>query len=258
MARRIGSSWKPPEGYREAAIGGTLVVAREEAFDSFVAALGMGTLHAWASAQPGAVALSGGRATAWATTLANGQDVVVRHSRHGGMLRALTRDFFLPPTRAPEELAVSERLRAAGIRTPQVMGYAVYSALGPFCRADVVTARVAGQPLPSALSVADAAGRNAIAEAVKAIMDRLTDASAIHPDLNARNLLVGDAGAWMIDVDRVEFGEPNAAKVKSQNVMRLARSLHKLSTAGELRVTHAEIAEWVRALGIGYSFGQSR
>jgi hypothetical protein len=243
MTRRIGSSWNPPPGYREAAIGGTLLVAREGDFDALVSALGMGTLHAWASAQPGAKAMQG-RGVAWATTLPGGTDVVVRHSRHGGMLAPLTQDLFLAPTRAPEELAISERLRGAGVRTPQVVGYAVYSVAGPLCRADVVTAHIDAVDLPTALNAAAEGDHEAIEGAIVRLLDTMSVAYAKHPDLNARNVLIdrrnGTTEAWVIDVDRVGFVDwvPKHHFECAVNAVRLGHSILKLQNSGELTTGH--------------------
>jgi 3-deoxy-D-manno-octulosonic acid kinase len=70
--------------------------------------------------------------------------VVVRHAWHGGLLRRLTRDLFAPPTRAPGELRTSERLRAAGVRTPAVVAFARYPAPLGLRRVDVATRLVPG------------------------------------------------------------------------------------------------------------------
>jgi 3-deoxy-D-manno-octulosonic acid kinase len=247
MTRRIGSSWHPPAGYREAAIGGTLMVARERDFDAFVAALGMGTLHAWAGAQPGAKAMQG-RGVAWATTLPGGSEVVVRHSRHGGMLAPLTQDLFLAPTRAPEELAIAERLRAAGVRTPEVVGYAVYSVAGPLCRADVVTARVDGADLPTAWTTMDADRRTAVCDAVGQLIASLSSARARHHDLNARNVLISWEGpaplAWVIDVDRITFEQATPA-IAAANARRLGQSIAKLQATQSIAF---DAASWARIL----------
>ena len=70
--------------------------------------------------------------------------MVVRHSRHGGLLAPVTGDRFLAPTRAPQELATSLRLIDAGVSTPEIIAYAVYSAGGPFRRSDIATREVEG------------------------------------------------------------------------------------------------------------------
>jgi 3-deoxy-D-manno-octulosonic acid kinase len=239
-------SW--PAGYRSAALGGTLAVARDDMFDAIVAALGMGTLHAWASTQPGAVAMQG-REVAWATTLPGGARVVVRHARHGGVLAVLTRDLFLAPTRAPNELDISVRLRAGAVSTPEVIAYAVYSAAGPLCRADVMTDWLEGADLPAAWSSAEPARRPAIVDAVADLIVAMGATGARHHDLNAKNIIVGGAGeaprAWVIDVDRVTFERAPAASVAMQNARRLGQSLAKLRASGALAF---DDGSWARFL----------
>jgi len=171
------------------------------------------TLHTWASRVPGARSLHG-RGISYAVTL-GGTPVVVRHSRHGGLLAPVTRDLFLTPTRAPHELTVSVRLRANGVLTPEIIAYATYAVLPGLCRADVVTREVLGTEL---LSVEGA-------EQLLAMMSR---AGAVHPDLNMRNVLVDGPNAYVLDVDRVYFLPPNDPRVTERNTARLLRSARKL------------------------------
>lgn len=171
------------------------------------------TLHAWAEASPGARALRG-RGTSYAVAL-DGAPVVVRHSRHGGLLAPLTRDFFLGPTRAPHELDVSIRLRHAGVPTPEVVAYATYEVAPGVRRADVVTREVAGLALESI-------------DAAESLLDAMTQAGAVHPDLNARNVLVAGKTVYVLDVDRVYFLPPDDPRVIARNRARLARSARKL------------------------------
>ncbi len=239
----------PPAGYRECTARGTLVAARADLYDMVCAVLRGATLHAWAAVQPGAQPMQG-RDTAWGTRLPNGPEVVVRHSRHGGLLAPLTRDLFLAPTRAPHELEVALRLRAAGVPTPEVLAYAVYTVTGPLCRADVVTARVHGVALPAAwASAVDPAQRHAIADAVGALLASLRDAGAHHPDLNARNVLVAPTGdgltAWVLDVDRVHFGR-SSSDAAAHNAVRLAHSLAQLREDGTIDL---DAAAWQQISG---------
>jgi RIO-like serine/threonine protein kinase len=171
------------------------------------------TLHAWAAQQPQARALRG-RGTSYAVAL-DGEPVVVRHSRHGGLLAPLTRDLFLAPTRAPHELEVSIRLRHAGVPTPEIVAYAIYGAAPGLARADVVTREIAGHALDSVA-------------AAEALLVGLTRAGAVHPDLNAHNVLVAGKTAFVLDVDRVYFLPPDDQRVIERNRARLMRSARKL------------------------------
>ncbi|MDQ8163891.1 MAG: hypothetical protein P3C10_15040, partial [Gemmatimonadota bacterium] len=82
------------------------------------------TLYDWAAGQPQPRAMRG-RAPVYVATLPSSAiPVVVRHAWHGGLLAPLTADRFRRPTRAPEELAQSAALRAAGIPTTEVLGFA--------------------------------------------------------------------------------------------------------------------------------------
>lgn len=216
-----------PSGFRESAVGGARLVARDAVHAELRAALAGATLHAWAAARAGARGLEG-RTVAWATHLDSGAEVVIRHARHGGTLRSVTGDLFLTPSRAPRELASSLRLQAAGVPTPDVVGYATYAAFGPLCRADVVTSWLDGTDFPDAWRAADRSARDAILGAMGTLVRRLRDAGAVHADLNAKNILIGRGTphAWVLDVDRVSFHGADKP-VMARNLTRLARSLAK-------------------------------
>jgi 3-deoxy-D-manno-octulosonic acid kinase len=194
-------------------------------------ALAAGTLHAWASRQAGTLALAG-RGPAWTATLANRAEVVVRHSRHGGAFARVTGDLFLSPTRAPRELATALRLAAAGVPTPEVVAYAVYPATWPFARADVVTRRLRGSDFPGAWRAApDASARHTMIRALAMLLQQLQKAGARHPDLNLTNVLLvvsdDEPTAFVLDVDRVAFGEPGGRQIGARNLERLLRSSRK-------------------------------
>ena len=132
-----------------------------------------------------------GRGPAYAIVLA-GVPVVIRHSRHGGLLAPMTGDLFWGATRAPRELATSQRLRAAGVPTPEVLGYVSYRA-GPWLRrADVITREIPnGRTLATMLrdGVAPEA-RKVLLGATQSLVRALSDVGAVHPDLNLANVLI--------------------------------------------------------------------
>lgn len=232
---------------------GTRGVALAPVAGAIASAVGEGgTLHGWASFQPGRREMRG-RGVAWAVRLPDGSPVVVRHSQHGGLLAPLTGDMFLPPTRAPAELTAALRLTAASVPTPRVVAYVTYPAtLPPFRRADVATAEVVGgRDLPAALGLWPGA-RTAVVRAVALLIARLGGAGARHPDLNVKNVLItmagpaeaGDAGdigdtgdgadagarpalAHVLDVDRVIFSDAGDDRVTAANLRRFTHSARR-------------------------------
>jgi len=204
-----------------------------------------GSLHGWAASQPLARAMQG-RTTAWATALPGGVEVVVRHSRHGGILAPITGDRFLAPTRAPAELAAALRLADAGVPTPEVLAYAVYPALGPLARADVATGLLRGLVLPEAWrAAAGEDARSPLVEALATLLAALRRAGAHHPDLNVRNVLVLDAAsgpvAAVLDVDRMVFGAAGDAGPAARNLRRLIRSVAKERAGYGLDLTARQV-----------------
>ena len=233
-----------PPGYESFLVGRAQVVALAAVAGDVRTAMSGGTLHEWASRQPGARAMQG-RATAWATTFPGGAEVVVRHSQHGGLLAPITGDLFFAPTRAPLELAAAVRLAAAGVPTPQVLAYAVYPA-GPFCRADVATALVSGVALPDAWPSSLSADETwVLVEAIAKLLESLHRAGAHHPDLNVRNVLMvdGPAGrtAAVLDVDRVVFGPPGDPSLSRRNLHRLLHSMRKEQAGSGVNLTARQV-----------------
>jgi len=193
----------------------------------------MGTLYDWAAAAPGRHEYQG-RGPVYAVA-AGGERIVVRRVRHGGMLAPITGDLFTGSTRAPHELDVSLRLLAGGVRTPAVLAYAVYPAgvAGLLRRVDVVTREISsGLDLARAIQ-AGPESTERIWGAVTELLASLTRVGAVHPDLNARNIIIAGSGAdtpvaWVIDVDRIHFARPGDPSVAAANRRRLERSAAKL------------------------------
>jgi 3-deoxy-D-manno-octulosonic acid kinase len=222
-----------PAGYVRVTAGRCTAVARVELEDDARALLADGTIYEAAARSLSARTLAG-RGVAYAIALpVTGSRVVVRHNRHGGLLAPLTRDWFFPPTRAPYELAVSLRLAAMGVRTPQVLMYGLESVYGLLRRADVVTLEVTGgRDLASYLMPGEVpALRSEAWRATRALVRSLNAAGARHHDLNVKNVLLtdGEGGlvAWVLDVDRVRFGQAHAASIRVGNATRLLRSARK-------------------------------
>ena len=248
-----------PAGYAALDLPHARVVCRADAAGALGEALAGGSLYAWAAAHPERRELRG-RAAAYAVPLPRGAgDVVVRHSWHGGLLAPLTRDLFLPPTRAPRELNASVLLTAAGVRTPEVVAYAVYPAGPLFRRADVATRLVPGgrdlaaviadwdAPVEEIEGPIGAARLGAWVRPTGALLHALANAGARHPDLNLKNvLLTPDGDAWVLDVDvvRLATGPVSTSDrwaVGEANYARLARSLRKWRDERGLPISDLEL-----------------
>jgi len=222
------------EGYQQFKAAGALVVARAWAVEALRQALAQGTLQEWAAAQAGRDVMQG-RGACYGVTLRAGDaaqpevPVVVRRNRHGGLLRFLTGELFLAPTRAPLELANAVRLAAAGIPTPEVIAYALYPSLPGMVRCDVMTRRLPkGGDLPELWAAAQQPEREAMLDAVAALLRALAACGARHPDLNLKNIYLSQGPApvaYLLDVDRVLFRP--AEDVAAPNFQRLARSARK-------------------------------
>jgi hypothetical protein len=222
-----------PAGYVRVAAGRCVVVAREKLVSDANALLAEGTLYEAAARDLGARTLVG-RGVSYAISLpVSGTRVVVRRNRHGGLFAPLTRDLFLPPTRAPYELDVALRLIKLGVRTPPVLMYGIERRHGIFRRAEVVTGEIInGRDLSTYMQPTEDEGERERAwSATRALVRALNAAGARHHDLNVKNILIvpGRVGleAWVLDVDRVEFGKADDPLVREGNAARLLRSARK-------------------------------
>lgn len=214
-------------------------------------ALTFGTLYEFAERQhleraDGARRLEG-RGPVYAATLPDRiTRVVIRRARHGGLLARLTSDRFLSPTRAPHELSISCRLRDAGLRTPEVIAYALYPVAPLVVRSDVATREIAGHDLGESLRN-DPDSRPAVLEATAELLRSLTRVGAQHPDLNVKNVLLAPAAggafvAWVLDVDRIRLRTAGDPRVTADNVERLLRSARKWRARQGVQIGDDELA----------------
>jgi len=247
---------RAPAGYTRFLQGTADVVALGACAEAVRRAVGARSLYDYAASHPSRRELRG-RGVAYAVPLPDGETrVVIRHSRHGGLLAPVTGDRFLPPTRAPHELRTALRLAEAHVPTPEVIAYATYPAGAVFRRSDVATREVAGgKDLADVLARADdGEARSTALVATADLLRALERAGARHPDLNVTNVLIvvtdGSATrALVLDVDRVVFGERGDARIGAANVRRLLRSARKLRSNGRITVSEDELSRLATAAG---------
>ena len=235
-----------PPGYERLLLGHAVAVARSDLAAGIRQAL-IGpdgkrwTLLEYAARHRQARTLKG-RGAAYAAPLPRGTTrVVVRHNRHGGLFAPVTRDLFLPPTRAPYELEASLALRALDIPTPEVLAYVVYNAGILFRRVDVCSGEIVDSfDLAHVITSASQADRPSSLAATATLLARLARAGVRHHDLNAKNILLSRGQAWVLDVDRVVLRQPPERAFEA-NIARLGRSLRKWRDQQGARVSEREI-----------------
>jgi hypothetical protein len=235
-----------PPGFVRFQVANADVVSRANLASAIREALAAGSLYEYGARHPRTRRFAG-RGVVYAAPLPGGDAVVIRHSRRGGAFAPLTRDLYLPPTRADRELRTSERLRAAGIATPEILAYAIYRIAAILRRADVVTREIPDAfDLGVALMSRDSALRARALAATAALVAALSTAGAHHPDLNVKNVLLqpgstGELAGYVLDVDRIRFAD-DRTPVLERNVERLLRSARKWQAEFGARVTDVERA----------------
>jgi hypothetical protein len=251
----------PPAGYVRVAAGRCVAVTIADLEADARHLLTDGTLYEAAARDLAARPLSG-RGVAYSIALpVSGTRVVVRHNRHGGLLAPLTRDLFLPPTRAPYELATARRLRELGVPTPEVLMYGISPAPFPFQRADVVTREIeGGRDLSEFLLAGTSESRRHDAwTATRALVATMIANGVRHHDLNVKNVLLAESAAgltaFLLDVDRVTFGEPRSETIAAANAARLLRSARKWRDERGASFDERDIAPLGELVGAGGARG---
>ncbi len=181
---------------------------------------------------------------------------MVRHYLRGGAVARFLTDRYVAvgKPRPMVEACASRQARERGVPTPAAVAGAVYFA-GPFYRADLVTeevpdasdlARVLFGPEPAPVD-----GEAALTASGR-LVRRLERAGLLHPDLNAKNIVLHGAReeprAHLVDLDRCRartLGIPAPAFPMRR---RLERSLRKF----ELRTGRRLSAKAWAALREGF------
>lgn len=237
-----------PAGFERLLLGHAIAVARSDIASHIRQALvgsdgARVTLYEYAARHPAARAMQGRGATYAVPLPQDTGRVVVRHNRHGGLFGPITGDLFLTPTRAPHELDVSLELTRAGIPTPEVLAYVIYPPGGLLQRSDVCSREIPrSRDLSDVIMQGTDAERSAGLAGAARLAATLARAGARHHDLNAKNVLLTDGKAYVLDVDRVVLGVP-AEDALSGNLARLERSLRKWRDRHGARVTEDDIAQ---------------
>lgn len=175
---------------------------------------------------------SGGRIPHPIVRLADGEHAVVREYRRGGALRHLNSARYFRGNRALEELRASERVRSAGVHTPEVLA-AVIRREGIGYTAKLATRWIAkGKNAADWLADAGPSARIEMWAETGRQIARMHECGIAHPDLNLRNLLLSGGEVFLLDFDRArQFANAVPARRRRHDLRRLARSVGKIRAA---------------------------
>jgi len=175
----------------------------------------------------------------------DGQGLVLRHYRRGGLMARFSEDrFWREPahrSRAMREFALLRLMRSWRLPVP-APALARHRPHGLVYSADIAVGLIEGsRNLVQRLQAArpSASDWAVLGRAIRALHDR----QVFHADLNAHNLLLDAQGrAWVVDFDKCRVQPGDAWK--ADNLARLLRSLRK--EAGRLSPCHWDEADWAR------------
>jgi 3-deoxy-D-manno-octulosonic acid kinase len=164
----------------------------------------------------------------------HGRHWALRHYLRGGVVARFVRERFLylgeDRTRSFLELRLLASLLQQGLPVPAPVAAGYRRGVCTYV-AELITERLAGA---ASLTEMLRAGRMNEARwaAIGRCLRRFHDAGVQHADLNASNIMLGEAGeVWVLDFDRGRLRRPGAWRERVLD--RLARSLAKI-TAGRI------------------------
>lgn len=172
-----------------------------------------------------------------------GQDVVLRPYRRGGLIGKLVKRLYLrfgaERSRAFREYTLLEWMQSKGLSVPRPVA-ARYAPVGLFYRAELITGRIT-----DATSLAESLRETELSlekwAQIGELIAKMHALGVDHTDLNCRNILLDANGLiWLIDFDKCQRRTPGAWQ--SANLARLRRSLEK-EKLHQTRLFYSD-AEW--------------
>ena len=184
----------------------------------------------------------------------DGEQWVLRRFRRGGIVRHVIERHYLwlgeARTRGFAEWRMLARLHAAGLPVPRPVAARYRRVAGLTYTAELITQRLPENRTLRELYTDDEVPAE-IWPRVGAVVRRMHEAGAYHPDLNAGNLLVtADHQVFIVDFDQGRLLAPG--RWQARNLARLQRSLQKTALQGGRT---ALLGEHWQALLQGYREG---
>jgi 3-deoxy-D-manno-octulosonic acid kinase len=179
--------------------------------------------------------------------LEEGRRMVLRQYSHGGLLRAITRNFFVFGTRSLRELVLTEEIRSCGIPTIPSIGAIHHRILFPFYQAYFLSLEIpraidliqffneiGSPPSPENLSL-----KRKTIQSAGLLVRQFHQAGFFHGDLQLKNILITGDQLFLIDFDR-SYRKPSLSiPERTKNLLRLNRSVEKWKRLG-LRITRTD------------------
>jgi hypothetical protein len=183
-----------------------------------------------------------GRGAVVELTVGEGETLIFKKKRRGGLYGKLMGDVFRDDWHAASEVALSETAWKKGVPVAQV-AFAMWAPAGEGRLAGYRRAYLASIKLPGARSLMEwieaEPGPRALRDALKAAGEavvRAHERGFYHADLNLGNILIsrseqGEYGAWLIDLNNSQLGRNLRFNRRLDNLMRLYRSAEKWAPA---------------------------
>lgn len=153
---------------------------------------------------------------------------ILRPFRRGGFIRHFIYDAYFLHNRPLRELRVHTHCYRVGLSVPEPLGV-MWTRRGPWYRGAIATREVQAVNLQEHIRQSGAAeeGCRRAGAAIRA----MHDAGVIHADLQIRNILIGEGGAFLIDFDNAKVLSKAGSAARSRNLLRLKRSFAKNQVA---------------------------
>ena len=188
-----------------------------------------------------------------------GRRFVVRRFSHGGILRWITGQRYLDPTRPFRELILAHRVAAWGLPTPAPIAARARLARGGGWLLETVSPRIEGAldfgrvlQLMRDGPLLPAARRN-LFTALGRFLREMHRHGLLHADLTPSNLLVAaDAlrgetpRLWLLDLEGSQVKIPLDPKRCRSNLCRMYRHVERRVRSGEARVTRTDLLRVLR------------
>lgn len=194
----------------------------------------------------GGVSLVGGRGGTYRIRLDDGEAVVLRFYRRGGLVAHLVRDTYWGwPPRPFVELAATAEAHRRGVPVPEVLGARVDRLWNGSYRGALVTRHLADTATlwERLKGTPDGEHRRRLFRGAGYAVRTLFEAGIYHPDLNLNNCLVreedGIIEVFVVDFDRARVRKTALGSVlRRRTLRRVERSARKLDP--ERKVLGAE------------------